>query len=202
MEELIVGKASDLFFAYGLKSISMDDLAKDAGVSKKTIYQFVADKKELVIKVAQHLVQRHSDVVADSYATAANAVEEVALQARQTLVCLAPVRYSFFYDMERFYPEGWQLVQQYRQQQLLPCIIRNLERGISEGLFRPDIDLELTPHIRLQQLDSVLRPGAFSAFQNNMQQLMERLTRFYLHGITSPAGNLLIDKYLQANNNL
>lgn len=191
-----MSKARDLFFNYGLKSVSMDDLAKEAGVSKKTIYQFVSDKGDLVIKVAEHLLQCHQAGMDRSYQDAENAVEEVVLQSKASFMPLTTIRYSFFYDMEKFFPDAWKLVEQSRQQHLLPNIVRNLERGLNEGVYREDLDLELTPHIRLQQLQSVLQPGAFSAFQSNLLQLMTRLTRFYLHGITSSKGSQLINKYL------
>lgn len=199
MEAQILNKARDLFFSYGLKSVSMDDLAKEAGVSKKTIYQLVADKAELVTKVAAHLMESHKEEMEHCFATAQNAVEEVALQTDVSFAPLASIRYSFFYDMEKFFPQAWQLMVHGRQQNLLPNITRNLKRGIQEGLYRPDLDLEMTPLIRLQQLQSALEPGAFPDLQNNQQLLLQRLTRFYLHGITSANGSELIKKYLTEN---
>jgi AcrR family transcriptional regulator len=199
MEAQILNKARDLFFSYGLKSVSMDDLAKEAGVSKKTIYQLVADKADLVTKVACHLMQHHKEEMERCCKDARNAVEEVALQTDISFAPLAAIRYSFFYDMEKFFPQAWQLVVQNRQQHFLPNIIRNLKRGMQEGLYRSNLDLEIIPHIRLQQLQSVLQPGTFPDLHNNPQLLLQRLTRFYLHGIANEKGALLIPEYLTEN---
>lgn len=199
MEEQILNKARDLFFCYGLKSVSMDDLAKEAGVSKKTIYQLVADKAELVLKVATHLLNSHKEEMEYCFKTAQNAVEEVAMQTDISFAPLASIRYSFFYDMEKFFPQAWQLMVHNRQQHLVPNILRNLKRGMEEGVYRPDLDLEIIPQIRLQQLQSALQPGSFPDLQNNQQLLLQRLTRFYLHGIASEKGSSLITKYLNEN---
>ncbi|RPD48843.1 TetR/AcrR family transcriptional regulator [Paracnuella aquatica] len=199
MEAQILNKARDLFFNYGLKSVSMDDVAKEAGVSKKTIYQLVTDKAELVTKVACHLMQHHTEEMERCNKEAQNAVEEVALQTNISFAPLAAIRYSFFYDMEKFFPQAWQLLVRNRREHFLPNIIRNLKRGMQEGVYRPDLDLEMIPQIRLQQLQSALQPGAFPDLHNNQQLLLQRLTRFYLHGITSPKGSELITKYLTEN---
>lgn len=200
MEELILGKAKALFFNYGLKSISMDDLARDAGVSKKTVYGVVADKNELVMKVAHQLVQCFSDGLEHCRTHSKNAVAEVALQAMLPFAELTTISPSFFYDLEKFFPEAWQQVTQHREHGLLPHIRRNLDRGIAEGLYHVDIDLELTPQIRLQQLQSVLYPGPFTALQPDLQQLVKRLTRFYLQAITNSKGSKMIEQYLKDSN--
>jgi AcrR family transcriptional regulator len=199
MEAQILNKARDLFFCYGLKSVSMDDLAKEAGVSKKTIYQLVADKADLVMKVATHLLQSYTEEMEQCFTTAQNAVEEVALQTDLSFAPLASIRYSFFYDMEKFFPQAWQLVIHNRQQHLVPNILRNLNRGMEEGVYRQDLDLEILPQIRLQQLQSALQPGTFPDLHYNQQLLLQRLTRFYLHGITSEKGVQLISKYITEN---
>lgn len=197
MEELIISKARQLFFTYGLKSVSMDDLAKEAGVSKKTIYQYVSDKAELVTKVAKQFMDCHKAETVQSYNLATNAVEEVVLQAKVSLAQLAPIKYSFFHDMEKAFPDAWQMLLQHRREHLLGSITQNLKRGINEGLYRTGLDLELTPHIRLQQLQLVVLPGAFTPFHLTMEQLMMRLTSFYLHGITNSNGSHMIPEYLK-----
>lgn len=199
MEELIVEKARSLFFTYGLRSISMDDLAKEAGVSKKTVYQVVADKNDLVMKVAHQLVHCFSEGLEHCRIHAPNAVAEVAMQARLPFAELTAISPTFFYDLEKFFPEAWLLITQQREEETLPYFRRNLQRGIAEGLFREAVDLELAPQIRLQQLRSALYPGALTTLQADVQQLVRRLTRFYLYAVTNAKGSKLIEKYLNEN---
>ena len=77
MGEWIVTKARELFFSYGLRSVSMDDVARQAGISKKTIYLSFADKAELVHTIVDDLITCHHRLFSDCQVTAADAVDEV-----------------------------------------------------------------------------------------------------------------------------
>ena len=199
MEELVINKARTLFFSYGLKSISMDDLAKGAGMSKKTIYQSVKDKNDLVEKVVEDLMQCHHTAMQRTAAEAKHAVEEVVKQVETSFVALASITPGFFYELEKFFPAVWQKLITYRQQVYLPAIVKNIKRGIAEGYYRQDLDIAFTAVIRLQQITTALNPQAFAA-KSNTQQLMQDFSHFYLHAITNAKGKKIINTYLKQNN--
>jgi AcrR family transcriptional regulator len=200
MEEVIINKARDLFFSYGLKSVSMDDLARKSGTSKKTIYQLVADKNELVDKVVEDLVRCHTEALGQCTAEARNAVEEVMLRGRVPFVTLASVNRNFFYELEKFFPFAWSRLITHRRQVMVPAIVANLERGVSEGHYRGDLNKNLIAGIRLQQIITALDPKEFTGQNISTQQLMNDLTEFYLHAITNNKGKQLLNKYLNGNN--
>jgi AcrR family transcriptional regulator len=200
MEEVIISKAKELFFSYGLKSVSMDDLARKAGTSKKMIYQLVADKNELVDKVVDDFVGCHFEALERSSAEARNAVEEVILRGRLPFDTLASVNRSFFYELEKFFPAAWAKVVAHRQQVVLPAIIENLERGVAEGYYREGLDKQTVAHIRLQQIITALNPQEFTGQATGTQKLMNDLTEFYLHAITTKKGKQLLNKYINGNN--
>lgn len=200
MEELIINNARDLFFSYGLKSVSMDDLARKSGTSKKTIYQLVADKNELVDKVVEALVRGHAEALEQCSAGARNAVEEVVLRGRVPFVTLASVSRNFFYELEKFFPAAWAKLEAHRHQVMIPAIIENLERGVQEGYYREGLDKELIAGIRLQQIITALNPREFAGQHISTQKLMNSLTEFYLHAITTTKGKQLLNKYLNGNN--
>lgn len=188
MEELIINKARDLFFSYGLKNVSMDDLARKSGTSKKTIYQLVADKNELVDKVVDDLVRCHSAALARSSAEARNAVEEVMLRGHVPFITLASVNWNFFYELEKFFPVAWDKLVIYRQQVMLPAIVQNLKRGVEEGYYREGLDAGFVANIRLQQITTALNPKGFPGQNTTTHKLMNDLTEFYLHAITTTKG--------------
>jgi AcrR family transcriptional regulator len=199
MEELVT-KAKNLFFSYGLKSISMDDLAREAGTSKKTIYQIVSDKNELVDKVVTDLVSCYGEAMAECRAVARNAVEEVILKTRAPFTTLAAINRNFFYELEKFFPAGWDKLVAYRQQVMLPSIVKNLQWGMEEGLYRPDLDAHFTAHVRLQQILTALNPKDFFQLTTDPQKLMNDLTEFFLHGIVTTKGKQLLNNYLKGYN--
>ena len=199
MTELVI-KARNLFFSYGLKSVSMDDLARMSGTSKKTIYQHVADKNELVDIVVEDLIRCHSEVMDQSSAASKDAVHELVLKSRAPFITLASINWNFFYELEKFFPAAWQKLIAHRQQVMLPSILKNLERGIGEGLYRDDLELPLVSLIRLQQITTALNPKDFTQTTIDAQKLMNTLTEFYLHGIVTTKGKRLINTYLKNNN--
>jgi|SRR5215203_1336205 len=199
MSELVT-KARDLFFSYGLKSVSMDDLARLSGTSKKTIYQHVADKNELVDKVVEDLICCHTNAVMESESLAKDAVHELLLKCRAPFVTLSSINWNFFYELEKFFPAAWQKLIAHRKQVMLPSVLKNLERGIEEGLYRRELDIQFIALIRLQQIATALDPRAITQNTVDAQRLMNDLTEFYLHGIVTTKGKRLINTYLKNNN--
>ena len=200
MGELILTKAKELFFSYGLKSVSMDDLAKMAGVSKKTIYQFFTDKNELVNRIVDELIACHHQLFSGCQCEAKDAIQEVLMQSNEPFDTWASVNQTFFFELEKSLPEAWAKLEQHKQKVLLPGIMKNLERGIGENLYREDIDVAFTADVRIQQLSSALQPAAFAGRKMNVSKLMNELTIFYLHGITTEKGKKLLSKYLKNRN--
>ena len=200
MGELILEKARELFFAYGVKSVSMDDLARVAGISKKTIYQSFSDKRELVGKLVNDLVSCHKQRCQEVTATAADAIDEVLKQTTGSFDTWTAVDPRFFFEIERSFPEAWQELEAHKKQAFLPAIKQNLQRGMAEGLYRDDLDVAFTAEIRLHQLAIALQPSAFTARQMSVGKLVWELTLFYLHSITTEKGKRTLNKYRKSRN--
>ena len=141
MGELILTKAKELFFSYGLKSVSMDDLARTAGVSKKTIYQSFSDKNELVQKIVEDLTHCHHRLFTSCCIQSADAVDEVLKQSSTPFDTWASVNPGFFFELEKFFPDVWRKLDRYKNGALLPGIRKNLERGIAENNYRSNIHI-------------------------------------------------------------
>lgn len=199
METLIINKAKALFFSYGIKSVSMDDLARVSGLSKKTIYQFFADKQQLVNRVVDDLLVRHRQALSAGRESR-NPVEEIVHQSGSPFQAFVDISGSFFHELEKFFPSIWKKLVDHRDEVLRPAIARNLQRGMEEAYFREDLNVNLTASIRLQQLSTALNPRNLTGSRYSSRQLMQDLTSFYLHGIATAKGKKMIYKYLNRNN--
>lgn len=200
MKEDISIKAAKLFFSYGLKSISMDDLAKKTGLSKKTLYLHFIDKTELVNEVADYLIECHQQTFTHCAKQSKDAVEELFMQSDLTIASLPNVNLPFFFDLQKYYPLVWNKIVAYKNEFLLPCLQANLQRGINESLFRTEIEIAFTAEIRMQQINAIFSRDEFSSHTQRPLQLQQDLTLFYLHGITTRKGKELITKYLKSKN--
>ncbi len=195
IKELIKEKAGELFFSYGLKSISMENIAKKTGVSKRTIYEFFEDKNELVNEIVHDLVRSYSTLFKSSRSTSEDAIDEVIKQDDELLEIWTKIRPGFFYELERTFPETAEKLEQYRLI-ILKGIIVNLRRGKEEGNYREDIDISLVSDLRFHQLMNVTKPKLMTSHELNVTQLAREYTVLYLHAITTEKGKKLLDRYL------
>lgn len=200
MEERILNKATELFFSRGIKSITMDDISKNMGVSKKTIYQFYADKKELVEKVICNLVTDHQTKIQSLREHAENAIHEVALQTEAMVEIFQSLKPGLLYELQKYFPASWLLVDSHKTDGVYVGITLNLERGIKEGVYRPEIDVGTIAQIRLVQHKSLLSLQEFPADRFDHRKIAKQLTELYLYGIASPLGQPQVSKYINLNN--
>ena len=194
IKELIIEKAKDLFFSYGLKSVSMDDIAKKAGVSKRTIYEFIEDKNELVNEIVQNLMRSYGKLFRSSQSPAEDAINEAIKQDDELLEIWTKIRPGFFFELKRTFPEISEQLEQYKLF-ILKGIIVNLRRGKEEGNYRADIDIALVSDLRFHQLMNVMTPKLLTSHEINITQLTREFTVLYLHAITTEKGKKLLDKY-------
>jgi AcrR family transcriptional regulator len=200
MEELILKKAKALFFTYGLKSVSMDDIAKAAAISKKTIYKSFEDKNEIVRHLIGELLLCNTMAIEQCSREAKDAVDEVLQFTGTAFDSMAVISPTFFYELEKFFPSVWQLFTKHRQTVLVPSIMQNLDTGIHEGNYRNNLDVPFIAEIRVQQIATAFYPNSFANEVYRGSRLMMQLSEFYLYGISSEKGKKLITTYLNMSN--
>jgi AcrR family transcriptional regulator len=196
VNELIKEKSKKLFFSYGLKSVSMDDVAKLSGISKKTIYHYFEDKNALVRAIVNDLIQAHERLLKACHNTAKDAIDEVIMQDTGPVEIWTAIRPGFFNELEKFYCEVWQELEQYRQK-MLGNIMRNLEWGKEEGVYRNCVNVAFIAELRLQQLINFLQPQFVATQKWSIHQTVAEFTKLYLHSITSERGKKLLYNYLE-----
>lgn len=200
MEERILNKAREMFYSCGIRSVTMDDIARQMGVSKKTIYQFYSDKHQIVEKVISELVTSHGSKIKAFSQEAENAIHEVVLQSQSIAEIFQSLKPGFLFEVQRHFPEIWKLVDGHRKECVFLGITRNLARGIEEELYRPELQINTIAHIWQVQLRSAQNLQDFPADQFTYQTLLNQLTELFLYGISSPAGQQQISKYIKLNN--
>lgn len=197
IRDRIKQKAEELFRMYGIRSITMDEIASQLGISKKTIYQSYADKDELVEAVLGTMVEKsQGDCL--SYATkATNAVHEVFLLMDMIKEMFANMNPSILYDMERSHPKAFQKFLNHKNQFIFKMIKENLARGIEEDLYRPEIDQDVISRLRLETMMMSFNPKIFPSVKVNIANVEQQLIEHFLFGIANLKGHKLIIRYQQ-----
>ncbi len=197
MKERIKGKADELFRHFGIKAITMDEIASQLGISKKTIYQEFADKDELVDAVISDMIFYNSESCTKYKADAENAIHEVFLAMEMIQEMFTDFNPSILFDMQRNHPGTFTKFLKHKHTFLFQIIKGNVERGIKEELFRDDINPDVIAKIRLETMFLPFNQELFPKSKFNLVDLEKQLIDYYLFGIASLKGYKLILKYQQ-----
>lgn len=195
MKERIQVKAKDLFHRYGFKSVTMDELASQLGVSKKTIYQYYADKDQLVEVVVRNLTSLSKSLCDENCGAGKDAIHEIFLAMDITQKILDDINPTMMFDLERSHPKAFSVFLEFRNKYLFEHIVSNLNRGIQEGLYRSDINVEVMAKIRLEALMIGFNVDIFSPSKFTIAEAQKLVVEHFLFGIASSKGYNLILKY-------
>ena len=149
LDNRILIKAESLFLRYGIKSVSMDDIARELGISKKTLYQSVENKKDLLMQVIQAHVANELEAMNTIQKEATDAIDEMLRITQYVLPTLRQMSPTVIYDMQKYYQEVWQLIEAYHNEEIFDMIKTNLERGINEDVYRDDFNTDIVAKLYL-----------------------------------------------------
>ncbi|TDW99927.1 TetR family transcriptional regulator [Dinghuibacter silviterrae] len=197
VKERIQEKATELFMRFGVKSITMDEIASQLGVSKKTIYQYFADKEELVQSMIDRKLQASREECMRVVGSGENAIHEEFLNQDNFLEHLRTLNPVAIHDMEKFHPEAFKKVNCHRHTFMRGIVEKNLQKGIAEGLYRPEIRIDILSRARVDAIHLNLHADFYSEVSFSLADLQQELFIHYLYGIASPEGNKLIHRYLK-----
>jgi AcrR family transcriptional regulator len=191
----IRSKAAEMFMKWGIRSVSMDDIANGLGASKKTLYQYFSDKNELVDAVVEQIVRENQSSCDSDRIEASNAVEEVFKAMDMVEVMFRNMNPSILYDLQKYHPKAFTRFLKHKNDYLYSVVRSNLERGIAEELFRPDINIELLSRFRVESMMMFFNPEFLGKHKFNFAEVQQKMMEHFLFGVASLKGHKLILKY-------
>lgn len=196
IKKYIIEESDKLFCQYGFKSVTMDDIAKHLGMSKKTIYQHFSDKDELVNILIESRLNNQDCVIHESAEKAKDAVHELLLTLATMNESLGNLNPKMFYDLQKYHPKAWLYFKNFKEKSLGSAILANLERGITEGIYRAEINKDILTQLRLDHVELIFnRHDHYTANKYNIAQVMIEITEHFLYGICNKKGLALIATY-------
>ncbi|HYG19998.1 MAG TPA: TetR/AcrR family transcriptional regulator [Ohtaekwangia sp.] len=193
-EKLLKG-AEDLFMRYGVRSVSMDDIARNLGVSKKTIYQHFADKDDVVASVAKAHMQRQREQFDKIAAESKNAVEELVRISFCLKENMRNINPSLLFDMQKYHQRAWSEWLAFKRNFIRENVMRSLKQGMKEGYFRPELDTEIIATMRLEQVQMAFDHGVFPRDQYSLPEVQAQMFDHFVHGVMTEKGKKLYHKY-------
>lgn len=194
-KERILLKAHELFNRYGIRSVTMDEIATQIGMSKKTIYQVFSNKDELVNAIIEdHITKNQSRCECDSV-VAKNAIHQVFLSMDMVQEMYKEINPITFMDLQKFHPGTFQKLNDFKDMYLYKIIKSNLEWGIKEGLYRDDLNLDIMIKLRLNTMFLPFNQDIFPMSKYNLVDVENHILEHFIYGLATPKAEKLIVKY-------
>lgn len=187
--------AHDLVMQYGIRSVSMDDIAANLGMSKKTIYQYFKDKDELVEAVVDEVIETNQCACKQDIDQSENAVHEIFLVMDMMAKMLKTMNPSILHDMQKYHPAAFSKFKKHKNEFLYNVCRQNLERGVMEELYRPEIAVDILCRYRVETMFIPFNTEFQQSLKQSLAKIEEEILVHFLFGLVSQKGYKLIIKY-------
>lgn len=184
----ILKNVGKLYLKFGIRSVTMDDVASEFGISKKTLYQYFSDKEDLVSQVLSYYIKNPVfDFNAESNG---NAIDRHFALRHHISSVLKYFNNSIEYDLKRLYPVLHNKVHRFKRERIYNSTIINISEGIEQGLFRPDLDAELIAKLQVGRMLFTLNADneIFTEGEVASMDLFDKVTEYHMHAICTEKG--------------
>ncbi len=184
----ILIQSAAMFMRLGIKSVTMDDVARELKMSKKTLYQYVDNKDDLVLKVFGSFIQMEQATclsIAENNENAIDEMIEISKHVNQTLNHLHP---SIHFDMEKYYPETWKIFNKHKTEFVYDCMLNNMKKGIKQGLYRKNLLPDVIAKLFIEKMDMFFDGKVFPPNKYNFAEVHLEYMRYHIRGISTEKG--------------
>jgi AcrR family transcriptional regulator len=193
--ERIIQGSEDLFLRAGIKSITMDDIAKHIGMSKKTIYQFFKDKNELVTSLVKKKLKDDENQINDIISKSENVIEEMINMMKCSEDVFSRINPIVMHDMQKYHPEAWAEFQKFKAEILISTLEELLTKGMKQGYIRTDIDARIIARMRVSQIELGFNTEIFPVAEFNTWKVQIQFLDHFNYGICTLKGYKLLNHY-------
>ncbi len=188
-------RVEGLFMRFGIKSITMDDVARELGISKKTLYLFVENKDDLVNKMLERHIDFDKCESERMLQSASNAIHEMFLVIENNRQQLSQMKANMVYDLQKYHREAWEKISAHQRGFLYKVVRYNLERGIQEGLYRNDFNVDIVTKFHIATSFQLFDETIFPHKDYELAVVFEEYLLHYLQGILSEKGREVMREF-------
>ena|GEM_PF-151058 len=190
----ILSQAARLFQTVGVRSVTMDDVAQHMGMSKKTLYKYFSNKRDLVEKAMVHHVSAEVCSLEDITNSAENAIDEMLRITRHVNAQFASMNPAIVYETKKYYPKSWALFEGYKNHVIHDRILQNLKDGIAQGLYRGEINPVVLAKIYIARIDLFFDTQLFPPEQFRLTEVYREFMNYHIRGIASRKGVVYLEE--------
>lgn len=195
--ENILFRVGELYNKYGIKSVTMDDVARELGISKKTLYQYVENKNDLVSKVVDYLLNLKNCSFKELMEKDLNAIEELLEVGIYIIKSIKDYNPSTQYDLKKYYPDLYMKFHEVRKERMYNSILKNIEKGKAQGIYRTDLDNKIIAKIQTSRFIHMSSDEFFDRDEMLKPQYVMELFIYHIRGIANDKGIEVLEKTLE-----
>jgi len=193
----MLSKVRELYLKYGIKSITMDDVAHELGISKKTLYQYVTDKDDLVGKFIDNEIARRQEEICKCFRIGFNAIEELFEITIYMNKVMKVQNSATEYDLKKYYPAHFEKAIKARREGIYNYILVNLKKGINEDLYRKELNKEIIAKLYLWRSENAHLDELFTVEEFTSEKLFVELLTYHVRGIATEKGILVLERKIK-----
>lgn len=193
--ERIIQGGEELLLKAGIKSVTMDDIAKHLGMSKKTIYLFFKDKNELVMALVKKKLQDDECQLSEMISKSGNVIEEMINMMKCSEDIFSRINPIVIHDMQKYHPDAWRQFQNFKTEVLVGKLEELFTKGIKQGYIRPEIDVKILAKMRVAQFELGFNTNIFPLAEFSPWKVQYQFLEHFNYGICTLKGYKLLNQY-------
>lgn len=197
MREKIITKATELFLKLGFKSVTMDDLANEMAISKKTIYTHFKNKTALVKECTFSVMDSITSGIDEICTLDQNPIEELFEIKKFIMKKLEDEQSSPQYQLQKYYPEISKMLHKNQFEKMKDCTQKNILKGIKQGLYRKNLNADLISRLYFLGITGIRNQKVFPVEKFPTKYITEEYLEYHLRGIVTPEGLLTLNKFIK-----
>ena len=184
----ILTRAASVFLRLGLRSVTMDDITSELGISKKTLYQYFSDKDSLINAIIDLKLENDRAICLSGIENTENAIAALFLISKAVCENVGSVNPTVFYDLRKHYPGAWEKVCDHKMTFVYDMILKNIQRGIKEGIYREDMNPEVVARLFVSYGDVIMSGEIFPWPEFHYDKVYFVTTSFHIYGMSNNKG--------------
>jgi TetR/AcrR family transcriptional regulator, cholesterol catabolism regulator len=190
----ILEKVSGLYMKYGIRSVTMDDVSRELGISKKTLYEHFKDKNDLVRCFTEHQLSSMDREFLSISRKKINAIERLFEISDMLFRFMRDFNPSVNFDLQKYYSEIWSILMEYKRDQVFNYVKDNLTQGINEGLYRKDINPDIIARMYVLTIVSAMDTEFAPLIMHSFFPVFREIISYHIRGLATKKGSDFFEK--------
>jgi AcrR family transcriptional regulator len=193
-EQKILIAAWELFKKYGIRNLNMDEISRQLGISKKTLYRYVKNKEDLLKRSFFLALELEKEGQCHMHETYDNPIDE--MLAVNESICksnkdLNPIA---VFELKRYYPSLYDEIFSSKLDYVKGYILQNLEKGVANGLYRDNMNIEIIARMYVGRMQTIVNEEIFPGNDYSFNEIVNESIRFHIYGIVSQKGREYLEE--------